>query len=333
MATTEPDVPADGNTIYQWDTEVQIAQINANVSAGNNADRLTFDYQKLLDDVAIQEGGQAYAYNGITYRANLDYQGIVYQVDHQFNREVAVANIDAASRNLASQNSLTGTKYSADQQYTSSIYDANQRYAGQVYTSNNQLAGDEYQADKGYASTVATQQGENTRLATKLAYADARLAEFAPLITQTVNQGVGGTYTTPNLSFDAPFISSSGYYSAGDIQAQVNATLARNDSRTASQVRQMQGDLAGRGFSSNSPLASMLTVGLFGQNLQANSESERETRFAASKQNGDAVFQAQQLLQQQFNQQQQAAIDDARNQVTRQVGFTSAIAQLIGGLV
>lgn len=295
---------------HQLAREVQLAQIDANARV--QVAQLGLTGTEYDADRQLQ---------GVTYETDQRNTLGKYTVDTQNSIHSAEINLDFAARQFTAQASKDASVFGSQADLT-----------GRQYAADQGLIGDKYQADRQLASAQLTQKGENDRLITKLNYADGKFNLVYPFVQKSINDAASGSTTTPNLSFNAPFVSASGYYSAGDIQAQVNATFARNDSRTATQVRQMQGDLAGRGFSSNSPLAAMLSVGLFGQNLQANTEGEREARFRATKENGDAVFQAQQLLQQQFNQQQQAALESEKNQVTRQVGLVGSLAQLIGGL-
>lgn len=130
----------------------------------------------------------------------------------------------------------------------------------------------------------------------------------------------------------APQITIGGYYTPAQVQAQVNLAYARNDARTQSQIRAAQGDLAGRGFSSNSPLLEVLKVGYAGQNFRASNEAATQIRFQAAKENGDSLFQTQQAAAQQFNQFQQVFLASEQNLITRQVGLLSAVAQMVSGI-
>jgi hypothetical protein len=121
-------------------------------------------------------------------------------------------------------------------------------------------------------------------------------------------------------------------YSAGQVQKQVNQAVARNDARTNSQILQTQRDLAGRGFSSNSPLLEAVRIGLTGQNLRANNDAETQIRLSASQANADQILKAQELVNTQFNQQQEVVLESEKNQITRQVGLVDALAQMIAGI-
>src|SRR4051794_13178063 len=76
-----------------------------------------------------------------------------------------------------------------------------------------------------------------------------------------------------------PFISTSGVLTPAQVQQQVNSAYARNDARTVSEVRKLTGDMAGRGFSANSPILAALQVGLSGQNLRASLAAATQIRL------------------------------------------------------
>lgn len=254
---------------------------------------------------------------------------------------------------LDSNNRLIGTKYSADQQLSgaetqatldydsrvftaqankdSSVYGSDQDLVGRQYTADQNLTGAKYDADQQLLGVKYSADAETTRLIDKLAYADTKFNIVFPFV-QTSLANAQSSPITPGLSFTPPAISTRGVYSAGQVQRQVNQAVARNDARTNSQILQAQRDLAGRGFSSNSPLLEAVRIGLSGQNLRANNDAETQIRLQAATANASQLIQVQQLQNEQFNQQQTVALESEKNQITRQVGLVDALAQMVAGL-
>lgn len=126
-----------------------------------------------------------------------------------------------------------------------------------------------------------------------------------------------------------PQIGAGPVYSEGQVQQQVNAQRAANDAGTAGKVRQMQGELAGRGFGSRSPLAMMLQQGYQGQNLQANTANEQQTRWNAASGNAQQLLAAQQAQENQYASRQEE--DIKRNQV--RLGSMNALLGALAGMV
>lgn len=232
------------------------------------------------------------------------------------------ATIDANSR-IAVANAQ-GTFSTA-----SATIDANSRTAAATTAAN----ADRYGSDQQLAGVEAHEAAEDARLERKIGYAEFKFDEVFPFV-QGVVGGIGsaGVPQTPGVRVLGPFISSRGVLSPAEVQSQVNAAWAKNDARTASQAFDVAAQLAGRGFSSNSPLAVAMQVGLFGQNLRANNDAATSLRIQAATANAAQILKGQELLQQQFFQANQIAVDSERNQVTRQVGILSAVAQMVGAV-
>lgn len=278
---------------------------------------------------------------------------------------VTIANINSATAKYGADRDYSASVHGADQRYVSDLYQADKRYLADIYGSDKELAGktfvastnkdasviqstneltwhqydadkryagDVYGADKQYAGTQLHESAETGRLTTKLNYADSKFNIVYPVVQASL--AASASTTTPGLRQwpDLPFISTSGVLTPAQIQQQVNAAWARNDSRTQAQIIQTQRELAGRGFSSNSPLLEALKVGYIGQNFRANNDAATQIRIEGAKANADAVFQGQKAVADQFNNQQGVVLESEKNQVTRQVGLVGALAQLIGGI-
>jgi chemotaxis protein histidine kinase CheA len=152
---------------------------------------------------------------------------------------------------------------------------------------------------------------------------------------QDAGQGAGGSTpaTTGTVAAGLPFISARGVFTPAQLQQQINQLYARNDARTQGQIRKAQGDLAGRGFSSNSPILDALEVGYFVANLRASIEGASAVRLNAAQANVDAVFRGQSARSDQYLRQEQVLVDADQVDVQRQVGILNAVANLVGGIV
>jgi hypothetical protein len=217
---------------------------------------------------------------------------------------------------------------------------------------STQLEGTKYDADQQLQGVEYAQDAETSRLNIKLEFAQEQINLFLPII-----QGTGGTPPpgTATLALRGPknrigpgtteltdtidpqmqtipYISVRPVFTPAEIQQQVNAIYARNDARTVSSIRQSQSDLAGRGFSSNSPLLEAIRIGLEGQNLQASVQGASQTRLGSAQANVESVRAGQELRQHQYDQYWQGAIEIQKNLFNRQVGVLGAVAQMIAGV-
>jgi hypothetical protein len=210
------------------------------------------------------------------------------------------------------------------------VYSANQDLAGREYSADQQLAGTQYEADQQLAGVEYSQQQESGRQTQKLQYADGKWNDLYPSI-QTALSTLG--LQTPGLTPGSwPTVPIVGVLTERQIQQQVNRQLARNDSRTQAQILATQTELAGRGFSSNSPLLQALQTGYLGQSLRANNDAETSIRIQSAQANAEQVLKATELAVTEYQAQQDSVLKSESNQITRQVGLVGALAQLIGGI-
>lgn len=151
-------------------------------------------------------------------------------------------------------------------------------------------------------------------------------------------QGIGFG-SSPNITIaDAvagtalPFISTSGVLTPSQIQQLVNAAVAKADQRAASEVRKLVGDLAGRGFSASSPIATALSVGINGQALQAQMSETTQIQVQSAKENANAIFNGQKAVSDQFLGQEAVLNDAARTEMQRVVGVLQAVSSMVGGI-
>jgi hypothetical protein len=146
-------------------------------------------------------------------------------------------------------------------------------------------------------------------------------------------QGGGGSTGGGVTVTGLPYLGTRGVFTPGQLQQQVNAAYARNDARTQALIRKAQGDLAGRGFSANSPILDALKVGYITGNLRASIEAASQIRLNAAQANTDAVFRAQQARSEQYLAQENVLLEAEKNVITRQVGVLNAVSSLVGGIV
>lgn len=143
--------------------------------------------------------------------------------------------------------------------------------------------------------------------------------------------GQGGFGQSPGAANfgGQPKISANPVYSPQQIQQAINTTRAGNDQGTQSQIRNMQNDLAGRGFGANSPLAQALGMGMQSANLSANTQAQTQLGLGAAQANAQQVLAGQTAQEQQYAARQTEAIQ--RAQIEQQY-LSSALAAL-GGLI
>lgn len=116
---------------------------------------------------------------------------------------------------------------------------------------------------------------------------------------QGIGFGAAASPTTPDAvaQTNLPFITTSGVLTPSQIQQLVNAAVAKADQRATSQIKQLIGDMSGRGFSVNSPIVSALTVGIQGQSLQSQMATASQIRVDSAKANAEAIFNGQKRRQ------------------------------------
>jgi len=224
-------------------------------------------------------------------------------------------------------------------------------YAGQIASNqakqnfgyNKDLAQQGYQSAAGIsAANNASQQGMNAannatqQQGNQLQYQSSilgptlkqqRFNQVLPMFQNELGSlnstnGGGSQVGTP------PKITQGGVYTPGQIQQQVNSSRAATDQATAGQVNQMQGQVAGRGFGANSPLAAALGQNMQSQGLATNTANETNTRMTAAQQNATQNLAGQTEAQNQFNDVNNQAIERKRTQTTA----LSAWLGSLGGL-
>lgn len=235
--------------------------------------------------------------------------------------DIAAANIDTASRvQVASINK--------DAQVQASGIDLQ----GRQYSSDKSFAAQVYESDRSFAAAQLRENAETGRLQTKLQFAQDKFNTVYPFVQSSLTDALAGNPSTPGLDDDWPYVSTRGVFTLAQIQQQVNKAWAQNDARAQSQLRQLQGELAGRGFSSNSPLFDVIRVGVLGQTLRANNDSATSIRLQSARANAEQTLKAQELQVNEFQAKNGVALESEKNQITRQVGFVGALAQLVGGI-
>ena len=266
------------------------------------------------------------------YSADRDYSASILATNQKYAADIYQADQNLIASKYGSDQELAGKTFVASANKDAQVIQSTNELTGRLYESDKRYASDIYGADKQYAGTLLHENSETARLTTKLNYADSKFNIVYPVVQASLS--ASQTTTTPGLKSwpDLPFISTAGVLTPAQIQQQVNAAWARNDSRTQAQILQTQRELAGRGFSSNSPLLEALKVGYIGQNFRANNDAATSIRIQSAQANAQQILEAQKAVADQFNSQQGVVLESEKNQVTRQVGLVGALAQLIGGI-
>jgi hypothetical protein len=194
------------------------------------------------------------------------------------------------------------------------------------YQSDQQLAASKYSADIGLQST----QAQEATKAAALQQSQSRYSQLLPMLQNIYNQSA----TTGSGNFDvtggipAPTIDASPVFTQPQIQQRVNQMRSQTDQGTASQIRNTQKDLSGRGFGSNSPLARSLATQYQGQGLAANTQGENDLRYQLAQANADQMLKGQTAQSGQYQAQLSAATEQQKNKVTQQNALIQALASL-----
>lgn len=95
------------------------------------------------------------------------------------------------------------------------------------------------------------------------------------------------------MAAGAPQVNSGPIWNPQQIQQQVNAQRGQNDQGAATQIANMQGQVAGRGFGTGSPLAQALG-GMFQMgNMGQNADAERQIRWDTAQGNAQHIQRGQ----------------------------------------
>lgn len=87
-------------------------------------------------------------------------------------------------------------------------------------------------------------------------------------------------------------VSAKPIWSESQIQQKLNSAQGVNNQATANNVRQMEGQMAGRGFGSNSPLQMALAAQMGAAGRAANMDADLNTRWGAAEGNAQHVQRA-----------------------------------------
>lgn len=137
---------------------------------------------------------------------------------------------------------------------------------------------------------------------------------------------VGGT-NTPQPNLPDSFV-----YSGDQIQQQVNAARAQGDTGAQVQKDSAQGALAGRGFSSRSPLAMAMEQAADTGARASNADQERQIRFDAAGANAGQALNVGRLAQDAWSNWNNTDIERRKTQLNALLGSQSAVTNLISAL-
>jgi hypothetical protein len=137
---------------------------------------------------------------------------------------------------------------------------------------------------------------------------------------------------TAALADSLPVISTGGVLTPAQVQQQVSMVFATTDARTQAEIRRLTGDMAGRGFSANSPILMALTTGLQGQGLRAGIDGATQAVLQAAKLNADATYNTQKAVSDQFLAQEGVLNQVAQIAATQVVGILQAVSSMVGSI-
>lgn len=307
--------------------------------------------------------------NATTTAATTDAEARRDVAQTQYQAQVGAAQIDADARRSVASTEASASNYQADQQLAgvtlretsetarlnTKLAFADDKWQTLLPVINEALgsAGSSSDSSGGgsigfHASTKSSPIGfaPTVRASQSAIVADNepefQVGHYSRRVASPLSMG-GGDVKTGGIGFatgstvaDAvaatqlPVISTSGVLTPSQVQQLVNSSNARADAKSASEFTRISQQLAGRGFSSNSPILAALQVGLIGQNLRTAISAESQIRIDSAKLNGESITTRQKNASDQFIQQEQVLLDSAKNDVTRTVGILSAVSQLIG---
>lgn len=267
--------------------------------------------------------------------AGIDISTRIAEAETDANARVAAAQIESQASLGAAQIDYDAKVYTASANKDAQVFSAQQDFGARAYAADQSLAAATTEANASLAVAQTHEQAESARQTERITYAEDKYSALWPVVQGFL---LDDNIDTPGLA-DAngnqapfPYVSLAGVLTERQIQQQVNSALARNDSRTQAAILNAQTELAGRGFSSNSPLLQAMTTGYLGQNLRANCDAETQIRVQAAQANADQILKATQVAVNATQAQQGVLIDSEKNKITRQVGLMGALAQLVGGL-
>jgi hypothetical protein len=176
----------------------------------------------------------------------------------------------------------------------------------------------------GLSAANAAQSGQNRRLGMTLDWQREKFNTLNDRFSQLYNDdagavGPGGAGESPD--FGMP----SSVYSPEQIQQEVNAATATNDSRAAGLMRQQREQLAGRGLSSG-PLLSALAARIQGQTMGDNADADRQIRLGATEANARQGSAAAGLRADTFASRQQEAIQRQQIGASQRNALLAALA-------
>lgn len=184
--------------------------------------------------------------------------------------------------------------------------------------------------DKNAADLAAAQIGADASRYPHQLRQDRFNAVFPELQRQMNATGQTAMSTAGGASGTGPTINSNPIWNPQSLQQQINASRATTDQGTATQINNMQGSLAGRGFGTNSPLAQALTAQYQGQGLAANVGNERQARMTAAQGNATQQLQSQTAREGQFASRQQEDIERRKPYFAQQNALLAALTSLAG---
>ena len=215
----------------------------------------------------------------------------------KYDIDVATIQVEnqllVAQTNAAAEETVAITKANAD------IQGATLSASASTYGSDQSRIASEYGADHQLLGTQYTADTTTKNLNIKLAWAQEKWNLVWPFVESTFSSANGkidpaSAYAQMVATVGSPpsFVPTS-VYTEQQIQQQLNVAYSRIWQSVSSKTRSAEIDLAGRGFSSNSPILNAIRQGYEGYGIMSTADEEVKIRLGAATANADQVLKSQ----------------------------------------
>lgn len=267
--------------------------------------------------------------NATITAANSQAQATTTAATTRAGADVSTANIQAGA-----------TTQSASTRAQADIQTANVQASASIQGSELGLQGTRYSSDKQLQGVGVRETGENTRLSVKLAFAQGKWDQVFPYVQDALSgkqdflAGTPARWTAAQAAVGpAPKFKPTGVFTEQQIQQQLNSAYSRIALAVQSKTRTSEIDLAGRGFSSGSPIMDAISMGFEGYGIVASADEESKIRIGAAQANADQVLKSQTEAIEYYLRNLAAYTDLEKNAIQLDVGVLGAAAQLLSGVV
>lgn len=266
--------------------------------------------------------------------ATINHQNDIPVAQLNNSTQVNVANIQVKNQLLVAQTQAGADESVAATRASADIAVANTNSLSSKYTADQRLIGDEYVANTNATSALAVKDIDFEMFNTKFNWMVAKFEQIWPY-AQTIlgangNVDPGAAYTQMLATVGTPpsFVPTS-VYTEQQIQQQLNLSYSRILQSVQSKIRSAEIDLAGRGFSSSSPILNAITMGYNGYGIMASADEEVKIRLGSATANADQVLKSQTEAIQYYEQNLAAYTALEKTLADLYTGMLGSAAQLV----